>query len=114
MSVSLPPKRRGGEPIEFGQDEHPRPDASPASMAKLPPVFAKNGTVTAANASGICDGAAANVVVSEAALKRYGIKPLAKVLAYHVVAVEPTIMGQSWVAAASARAPLGIRGGGTD
>lgn len=57
-------------------------------------MFKKNGTVSAGNASGICDGAAANVVVSEAALKRYGIKPLARVLATHVVAVEPTIMGE--------------------
>jgi len=51
--------------------------------------------VSAGNASGICDGAAANVVVSEEALGRYGIKPLAKVLSYHVVAVEPSIMGES-------------------
>merc|ERR1712080_696031 len=47
----------------------------------------------AGNASGICDGAAANVVVSEEAVKRYGLKPLAKVVAYHVNAVEPTVMG---------------------
>jgi len=58
-------------------------------------VFAKGGVVSAGNASGICDGAAANVVVSEEALGRYGIKPLAKVLSYHVVAVEPSIMGGS-------------------
>lgn len=94
MPVTLPPKRRGGEPIVFSQDEHARPEATAQSLAKLPSVFAKGGVVTAGNASGICDGAAANVVVSEEALKRYGIKPLAKVLAYHVVAVEPTIMGE--------------------
>lgn len=92
--ISLPPKKRGGEPISFKQDEHPRPQATVESLAKLPSVFAKNGAVTAGNASGICDGAAANVVVSEQALKRYGIKPLAKVIAYHVNAVEPTVMGQ--------------------
>ncbi|GAA5998234.1 thiolase family protein [Rhodotorula paludigena] len=91
--VSLPPKKRGGEPISFSQDEHPRPQATLEQLAKLPPVFAKDGTVTAGNASGICDGAAANVVVSEEAVKRYGIKPLAKVVAYHVNAVEPTVMG---------------------
>ncbi|GAA5887453.1 hypothetical protein JCM6882_002535 [Rhodosporidiobolus microsporus] len=91
--ISLPPKKRGGDPITFSQDEHPRPQATPEALAKLPAVFKKDGTVTAGNASGICDGAAANVVVSEAALGRYGIKPLAKVLSYHVVAVEPTIMG---------------------
>jgi acetyl-CoA acetyltransferase len=52
--------------------------------------------VTAGNASGICDGAAANVVVSEKAVEQHGIKPLARVLSYHVVAVEPTIMGASF------------------
>ncbi|GAA6059824.1 hypothetical protein JCM10212_003736 [Sporobolomyces blumeae] len=91
--ISLPPKKRGGEPIEFAQDEHPRPQATLEALGKLPAVFAKGGVVSAGNASGICDGAAANVVVSEDALKRYGIKPLARVLSYHVVAVEPTIMG---------------------
>ncbi|BGP23228.1 hypothetical protein JCM10295v2_002122 [Rhodotorula toruloides] len=91
--VTLPPKKKGGEPIIFKQDEHPRPSVTLEQLAKLPPVFAKNGTVTAGNASGICDGAAANVVVSEEAIKRYGIKPLARVVAYHVNAVEPTVMG---------------------
>ncbi|TNY16984.1 Thiolase, N-terminal domain-containing protein, partial [Rhodotorula diobovata] len=91
--VELPPKKRGGEPITFKQDEHPRPQATLEQLAKLPAVFAKNGTVTAGNASGICDGAAANVVVSEEAVKRYGLKPLAKVVAYHINAVDPTIMG---------------------
>ncbi|BGP14360.1 hypothetical protein JCM10213_004487 [Rhodosporidiobolus nylandii] len=93
VSVPLPPKKRGGEPVSFAQDEHPRPQASLESLAKLASVFKKGGTVTAGNASGICDGAAANVVVSEKAIGRFGLKPLAKVLAYHVVAVEPTIMG---------------------
>ncbi|GAA6000282.1 hypothetical protein JCM10207_007939 [Rhodosporidiobolus poonsookiae] len=91
--ISLPPKKKGGDPILFAQDEHPRPQVTLEQLAKLPAVFQKGGTVTAGNASGICDGAAANVVVSEAALGRYGIKPLARVLSYHVVAVEPTIMG---------------------
>lgn len=85
-------KSRKGEEI-FSQDEHPRPQATVESLAKLPAVFAKGGVVTAGNASGICDGAAANVVVSEAAVKEFGLKPLAKVLSYHVVAVEPSIMG---------------------
>ncbi|GAA5917628.1 hypothetical protein JCM5296_002148 [Sporobolomyces johnsonii] len=91
--ISLPSKKKGADPITFAQDEHPRPQATKESLAKLPSVFAKGGVVSAGNASGICDGAAANVVVSEEALKRYGIKPLARVLSYHVVAVEPTIMG---------------------
>ena len=93
--VQLPPKKRGGEPITFKQDEHPRPQATLEQLGKLPAVFAKNGTVSAGNASGICDGAAANVVVSEEAVKRYGLKPLAKVVAYHINAVDPTIMGAS-------------------
>ncbi|GAA5821434.1 hypothetical protein JCM3770_007081 [Rhodotorula araucariae] len=92
-AVQLPPKKRGGEPITFAQDEHPRPQATLEQLGKLPAVFAKNGTVTAGNASGICDGAAANVVVSEEAVKRYGLKPLARVVAYHINAVDPTIMG---------------------
>ncbi|GAA5932371.1 thiolase family protein [Sporobolomyces koalae] len=91
--MSLPPKKKGGEPIMFAQDEHARPQVTLEQLGKLPSVFAKGGVVSAGNASGICDGAAANVVVSEEALSRYGIKPLAKVLSYHVVAVEPSIMG---------------------
>lgn len=60
--------RKGTE--SFAQDEHPRPQATLEALAKLPSVFAKGGVVSAGNASGICDGAAANVVVSEAALSR--------------------------------------------
>ncbi|KDQ08187.1 hypothetical protein BOTBODRAFT_38168 [Botryobasidium botryosum FD-172 SS1] len=78
----------------FEIDEHPRPQTTPESLAKLPVVFQKDaGTVTAGNASGIGDGAAANVVVSEEALKRFGIKPLARVVSYGISAVDPTIMG---------------------
>ncbi|GAA5848243.1 hypothetical protein JCM5353_009022 [Sporobolomyces roseus] len=91
--ISLPPKKKGGEPVTFSQDEHARPQVTIEQLGKLPSVFAKGGVVSAGNASGICDGAAANVVVSEEALGSYGIKPLAKVLSYHVVAVEPSIMG---------------------
>jgi hypothetical protein len=93
--ISLSSRKKGAEPALFTQDEHPRPQATLEALAKLPAVFAKGGVVTAGNASGICDGAAANVVVSEEALKRYGLKPLARVLSYHVVAVEPSIMGAS-------------------
>ncbi|KDE07487.1 3-ketoacyl-CoA thiolase [Microbotryum lychnidis-dioicae p1A1 Lamole] len=91
--ISLPSRKKGAPSEEFTQDEHARPQSTLESLAKLPSVFKKGGTVTAGNASGICDGAAANVVVSETALGKYGIKPLARVLATHVVAVEPTIMG---------------------
>jgi acetyl-CoA acyltransferase 2 len=63
------------------------------SLGKLPPVFARDGVVTAGNASGICDGGAANVVMSEQALKDYGVKPLARVASYAWSACEPEIMG---------------------
>lgn len=91
--IELPARKRGAAPEIFTVDEHPRPQATVESLAKLPAVFAKGGVVSAGNASGICDGAAANVVVSDEALKRFGLTPLAKILSYHVVAVEPTIMG---------------------
>ena len=69
------------------------------SLAKLPPVFKKDGTVTAGNASGICDGAAANVVASEDALWKHDLKPLARIAGYGVTACEPSIMGIGPVAA---------------
>lgn len=74
-------------------DEHPRGKTTIESLGRLPSVFKKNGTVTAGNASGICDGAAANVVASEEAVKQYGLKPLARIVSYGVTACEPTIMG---------------------
>lgn len=90
------------EPIEvktkktsemFSVDEHPRPQTTMESLAKLPSVFKKGGTVTAGNASGICDGAAANVVASEEAVNKHGLKPLARIVSYGVTACEPSIMG---------------------
>lgn len=75
------------------KDEHPRPQSTAATLAKLSPVFAKDGVVTAANASGICDGAAANVIMSEEAVKRYGVKPLVRIASYAWSACEPEIMG---------------------
>lgn len=77
----------------FSADEHPRAKTTIESLAKLPSVFKKEGTVTAGNASGICDGGAANVVASEEALKRYGLTPLARIVSYSVTACEPSIMG---------------------
>ncbi|PAA85276.1 hypothetical protein BOX15_Mlig030250g3, partial [Macrostomum lignano] len=79
-------------PTEFAVDEHPRA-ATVETMAKLPPVFKKNGVVHAGNASGICDGAAALVLASEAALKRHSLKPLARLVGYHFVGCDPSIMG---------------------
>jgi len=86
-------KGKKGDEI-FDTDEHPRPQTTLEIMAKLPAVFKKdNGTVTAANASGICDGAAAVLICNEESLKKYNLKPLARLHAFHVVGCEPTIMG---------------------
>ena len=74
-------------------DEHPRAKATYESLAKLPSVFKKEGTVSAGNASGICDGAAANIVASEEAVNKFGLKPLARIVSYGVTACEPSIMG---------------------
>ncbi|XP_019622464.1 PREDICTED: 3-ketoacyl-CoA thiolase, mitochondrial-like [Branchiostoma belcheri] len=78
---------------EFAVDEHPRPQANMEAMAKLPPVFKKNGRVTAANASGVCDGAAAVVIAGEDAVKKYNLTPLARLVGYHYSGCEPSIMG---------------------
>ncbi|MEM7603719.1 MAG: acetyl-CoA C-acetyltransferase [Myxococcota bacterium] len=83
--------RRGTKVVE--RDEHPRPETTMENLAKLPPVFKKDGVVTAGNASGICDGAAALVVVDGAWAKTRGLKPLAKIVQWGVAAVEPTLMG---------------------
>ncbi len=86
-------KTRKGEVI-FDRDEHPRRDISAEGLAKLRAVFVKeNGTVTAGNASGINDGAAAVVLLSDQALKSSGAKPLARLVAYAHAGVDPEIMG---------------------
>ncbi|KAJ8271194.1 hypothetical protein COCON_G00100530 [Conger conger] len=79
--------------VPMTQDEHPRPQTTLEQMAKLPPVFKKGGTVTAANASGLSDGAAAVVIASEDAVKQHKLTPLARIVAYHVAGCEPSIMG---------------------
>ncbi|KAK1921183.1 acetyl-coenzyme A acyltransferase 2 [Papiliotrema laurentii] len=90
--VTLPPKK--GQPQSLEADEHPRPQTTLQSLGSLPSVFVKDtGVVTAGNASGICDGAAANVVMSDAAIKQYNVKPLARIAAYAWSACEPEIMG---------------------
>ncbi|KAG8880457.1 hypothetical protein FRB97_000758 [Tulasnella sp. 331] len=85
-------KSRKGTEI-FEVDEHPRPQATMESLAKLPPAFKKDGLVTAGTASGMGDGAAANVVMSEDALKKYGVTPLARIVSWGVAAVDPNYMG---------------------
>lgn len=92
-------------------DEHPRPNANIEQMSKLPAVFKKGGVVSAANASGINDGAGAVIVASGEAVEKHGLKPLAKVVSYGVAGVEPTIMGIGPVPAikmALERANLGL------
>lgn len=74
-------------------DEHPRVGVTLEQLQKLPPVFKKNGTVSAGNASGICDGAASLLIASEEACKEHNLTPLAKVVSYGIAGVEPSIMG---------------------
>jgi len=83
--------RKGATVVDT--DEHPRADASIEKMAKLKPAFKKDGTVTAANASGINDGAAALVIMSAEKAQKLGIKPLAKVLSTAGMGVKPEVMG---------------------
>ncbi|HEY9084973.1 MAG TPA: 3-oxoadipyl-CoA thiolase [Candidatus Tyrphobacter sp.] len=80
-------------------DEHPRADTALEVLAKLPTPFRKGGTVTAGNASGVNDGAAALIVASEAAVARYGLRPRARIVAAASAGVEPRIMGMGPVAA---------------
>jgi len=85
-------KTRKGVTV-FDTDEHVRADASLESMAGLKPVFVKDGTVTAGNASGINDGAAAVILASGKAVAEKGLKPMAKILAWGHAGVEPSVMG---------------------
>jgi acetyl-CoA C-acetyltransferase len=77
----------------FSRDEHPFPDASLEKLAKLAPVFAKTGTITAGNSSGITDGAAAVVVASASFAQKNNLKPLARILAVSSAGVDPRVMG---------------------
>ena len=89
--VTIPQKK--GEPKIVGKDEHPRGDTTLEALAKLPAPFRKGGTVTAGNASGINDGAAALIVASETAAKQYDLKPIARVLGAASAGVAPRVMG---------------------
>jgi len=79
--------------VEMAQDEHPKPQATAEGLAKLPPVFAKGGTVTAGTASGICDGAGAVVLASEGAVAAHSLAPLCRVVGYAVAGCPPATMG---------------------
>jgi len=91
VPVLIPQKK--GDPVAFQVDEHPRPTTTLEALAGLRPAFKKDGTVTAGNASGINDGAAAIVVMSAEKAKALGIEPLAKIKAYATAGVAPDIMG---------------------
>jgi acetyl-CoA acetyltransferase family protein len=84
-------KTKQDEP--WGADEHMRPDTSAEGLAKLPPYFKKDGVVTAGNASGICDGAAAVVLAGEAIAGKRGLKPIGRLVSWAVAGVEPKYMG---------------------
>ena len=85
------PDRKGSRIVD--NDEHPRDDVRAESLAKLRPVFDKEGTVTAGNSSGITDGAAAMVVLSGDAARKLGVEPMARVVGHRVEGVDPVIMG---------------------
>jgi acetyl-CoA C-acetyltransferase len=82
-----------GAPTAFLTDEHPRDGSTMESLAKLPPVFRKDGTIHAGNSSGITDGAAALVLASAEAVRKLGAKPLARLEAWEIAGVEPRVMG---------------------
>ncbi|MEO4055216.1 thiolase family protein [Solibacillus sp. CAU 1738] len=91
--IGVEVRDRKGNVLVLDKDEHIRPQLDPEKIAQLKPSFKKDGTVTPANASGINDGAAAVVVMSEEAVKAHNVKPLAKIVAYAVAGVDPNIMG---------------------
>lgn len=91
IAVTIP--QRKGEPLVVDTDEHPRASTTLEALNKLKPVVKADGTVTAGNASGINDGAAALLIASDDAVTKYGLKPRAKVIGATVVGVEPRIMG---------------------
>src|SRR2546426_9921365 len=90
--VPVPAKQKG-QTVEFRKDEHMRPETTLEVLLSLKPYFKKDGLVTAGNASGIADGAAATIVASEAFAKSHGLKPLGRLVAWAVVGVEPGDMG---------------------
>ena len=86
------PQRRGDD-VVFDTDEYPRHGTTEESLSKLRPAFKKDGTVSAGNASGINDGAAAVMVMSSAKAKELGLKPMARIVSYASAGVDPKIMG---------------------
>jgi acetyl-CoA C-acetyltransferase len=97
VPVMIP--QRKGEPVAFKTDEFPKAGTTLDSVAGLRPAFAKDGSVTAANASGINDGAAATLVMTAERARELGITPLARIKAYATTGVDPSIMGMGPVTA---------------
>ena len=92
MTVEIPQRKK--DPIQFSKDEFVKPTTTKEILGKLRPAFKKEGgSVTAGNSSGLNDGAAATIVASEDAVKKYSLKPLARIVSSAVVGVEPRIMG---------------------
>ena len=91
VAVKIP--QRKGDPVVVAKDEHPRADTTLEGLAKLGTPFRQNGTVTAGNASGVNDGAAALIVASDAGIKANGLTPIARVVAMATAGVPPRIMG---------------------
>jgi acetyl-CoA acyltransferase len=89
--VSIPQKK--GDPKIFDTDEHPRPDTTLDTLSKLKPIVKPNGTVTAGNASGVNDGSCALLIASKTAASKYGLTPLARIVATTAVGIAPRIMG---------------------
>ncbi len=91
IPVTIP--QRKGDPVVVDRDEHPRPGTTVEKLGKLPTPFREGGTVTAGNASGVNDGAAALIIASEEAAKKYGLTPIARILGGATAGVPPRIMG---------------------
>ena len=93
LPIVVGKERKTGEEIVMSVDEHPRPEVTREKLGKLKPVFSTEGTVTAGNASGINDGAAAILVASEESVKKYNLTPLARYTISAVAGVPPSMMG---------------------
>lgn len=91
VAVEIP--QRKGDALVFSKDEFVKPNTTIEGLSKLKPAFRKEGTVTAGNASGLNDGAAATIIASEEAVKKYNLKPIARIVSSAVVGVEPRVMG---------------------
>ena len=100
VPIKIP--QRKGDPLVFDTDEFPRAGTTAAALGKLRPAFKQDGTITAGNASGINDGAAAVLVMTASAARDYGLEPLARIVAYAKAGVDPKIMGTGPIPASRA------------